>query len=64
MPGPFGCLAFSGPLNWHFDWVDAGQKVIPVATGNTSDRLGRKKKMVYHRQRTSRDLGAWESVST
>lgn len=43
MPGPFGCLAFSGPLNWHFDWVDAGQKVIPVATGNTSDRLGRKK---------------------
>lgn len=24
MPGPFGCLAFSGPLNWHFDWVDAG----------------------------------------
>lgn len=37
MPGPFECLAFSGPLNWHLDWTHAGQKVRPVAPVNTFD---------------------------
>ena len=39
MPGPFECLAFFGPLNWHLDWTHAGQKVRPVATGNKFDGL-------------------------
>lgn len=42
MPGPFECLACSGPLNWHMDWTHAGQKLRPVATGNRFDGLGSK----------------------